>query len=64
MSERIGYLIPSGDWFVVHCPNCATNIQTPVYPENVAGSKQTCNACGRLLAGHPDLPELFNGKRR
>ncbi len=66
MSERIGYLIPSGDFFVVHCPDCATNIETPVYRENVAGYRQTCKACGRLLAGPADAdwPELFNGQRR
>jgi ribosomal protein S27E len=66
MSERIGYLIPSGDFFVVHCHDCATNIETPVYRENVAGYRQTCKACGRLLAGPADAdwPELFNGQRR
>ena len=63
MSDLIGYLIPSGDFFVVHCPACATITSTPVDRENVAGYRQTCKRCGQLLAGHPDLPELFNGKR-
>ncbi len=66
MSDLIGYLIPSGDFFVVHCPACATITSTPVYRENVAGYRQTCKRCGRLLAGppDPDWPELFDGRRR
>jgi hypothetical protein len=61
MPEPIGYLAPGRLFFVVHCPACATDIDTPVYRENVNGYKQTCNTCGRLLAGRPDWVELFSG---
>ena len=54
MSCRIGYLVPSEAFYVVHCRARATNIRTPVYRQNGRGYQQTCKRCGRLLAGRPD----------
>ncbi len=53
MSHRIGYLVPSETFPVVHCPARATNIRTPVYREHGRSYKQTCKRCGRLLAAAP-----------
>ncbi len=64
--KLIGYLVPGGDFFVAHCPDCATNTSTPLFDVNVRGYRQSCRECGRLLAGHGyplSIPELYNGRR-
>ncbi len=51
MSERIGYLIPSGDFFVVNCPDCPTNTETPVYRETLAWPPSEQSSGGQRIQG-------------